>query len=166
MINVSTTTRILSATSVFLFALLSIAQIRGERRRINVVFVGFVDRWSNYGSIGDVPSIRDFLALMRGPSGKESMPPKFIKLRFLYFPQDKSDPIVFAKRDPSEKEFFASREPACDESFSSLSRIGDVAAHDPDLRPSRFLKLSGDEIKLPQPKNLLPCYEVRWPSQK
>lgn len=156
----------LSATSMFILVLITFAQTYDPGRRVNVVLVGLADRWSDFGSIGDGPSVRDFLALIRDRYGKKPSASEFIKLRFLYFPQDRSDPKDIAKKGSAEQEFFARRAQWCDETFASLKASGDVSAHDPDLRPSRFLKLSGDEIKLPQPKNLLPCYEVRWPSQK
>lgn len=125
--------------------------------QMRVVIVGFADRWADYGSRGDTPSFRDFLALRsrKGEAGE------FIKLRLLYWPQDKSDPKQLASGPSREMSFAAAREETCDETFASLSRGKQVSYLDPELKPSRFLFLAKAPAERPRPTLMLPCYQVK-----
>jgi hypothetical protein len=124
---------------------------------MRVIIVGFADRWADYGSRGDTPSFRDFLAIRsrRGEAGE------FIKLRLLYWPQDKSDPKQLASGPSREMSFAAAREETCDETFASLSRGKQVSYLDPELKPSRFLFLAKAPAERPRPTLMLPCYQVK-----
>jgi hypothetical protein len=88
-------------------------------------------------------------------------PHVFIKLRFLYWPQDKSDPESLSENGQQERVLNAKRDSSCDETFASLSHEGDVSYLDPQLKPSRFVHLRGSSTNLPPPQATLPCYEVK-----
>jgi len=139
-------------------------RLRGQAvvgQSIRVSLVGFADRWADYGSRGDTPSFRDFLAVQhQGVAGKRPHD-VFIKLHFLYFPQDKSDPKSLSENGQQERVFKANRDSSCDETFASLSHDGDVSYLDPQLKPSRFVHLRGSSTKLPPSQATLPCYEVK-----
>ena len=133
--------------------------VDGQQLRVNLV--GFADRWADYGSRGDTPSFRDFLAVHhQGVQGKRPHD-VFIKLRFLYWPQDKSDPKSLSENGQQERVLNAKRDSPCDETFASLSHKGDVSYLDPQLKPSRFMHLRGNTTNLPPPQATLPCYEVK-----
>ena len=138
----------------------------GEQENVVVHIIGYADRWSDYGSTGAMPSERDFLATEQKPRSAPNAAGEFIKVRFLYFPQDKTDPKAEMAKGTSRKELDARREPTCDERFSDLSKAGVVSALDPEGRPSGFKRLFYPHAKLPPPTVLLPCYEVRWPGRK
>lgn len=138
------------------FYLFGIAQQLKEQK-LRVLIVGFADRWVDYGSSGGTPRFRDFLAIRLG---QQDVPDEFIKLRLLYWPQDKADPRQLAERSSREITFEALRELHCDESYSSLSRSGKVSLFDPELTPSRFVILRGAPKKRPPEDAILPCYEV------
>jgi hypothetical protein len=128
---------------------------------MHVVIVGFADRWADYGSKGDTPSFRDFLAIRSQPGGRGGAAGEFIKLRLLYWPQDNSDPKRLAEGPSRGMSFAAAREETCDETFSSLSRSKQVSYLDPELRPSRFLFLAKAPSERPRPSLILPCYQVK-----
>lgn len=139
-------------------------RLRGQTvdvHQIRVNLVGFADRWADYGSRGDTPSFRDFLALRhQGVQGKRAHD-VFIKLRFLYWPQDKSDPKSLSENGQRERVLNAKRDSSCDETFASLSHEGDVSYLDPQLKPSLFVHLRGSSANLPPPQATLACYEVK-----
>lgn len=128
---------------------------------LRVLLVGFADRWADYGSRGDTPSFRDFLAIKRGLKGRAAEPDEFIKLRLLYWPQDKSDPKHLADGASREMSFVATREASCDETFASLRKGKQVSFLDPQLKPSRFVFMSHAPAKRPRAQSVLPCYEVK-----
>ena len=138
----------------------------GARQKIAVAFVGYADRWGNFASFTDSPSVRDFLAVLSVHEDLQRATQKFVKLRFLYWPQRDSDPKVLARHPPPLTTFYARRETWCDEQFSSLSREGEVSTVDSKAPPSRFLLLQDGEIKLPSPEERLACFVVNWPTQK
>ncbi len=84
----------------------------------------------------------------------------FVKVRFLYWQEGKSDPKSFSEADQQERVFKAQRDSSCDETFASLGHEGDVSYLDPQSKPSRFIHLRGKLTGLPSPKAALPCYEV------
>jgi len=133
----------------------------GAVPEMRITIIGFADRWADYGSRGDTPSFRDFLAVRSRPGGRNGEPVEFIKLRLLYWPQDKSDPKQLASGPAREMSFAAAREETCDETFASLSKAGQVSYLDPELRPSRFLFLAKAPAQRPIPTLLLPCYQVK-----
>lgn len=133
--------------------------VDGQQLRVNLV--GFADRWADYGSRGDTPSFRDFLAVQHQAVQGKRPHDVFIKLRFLYWPQDKSDPKSLSENGQQERVLNAKRDSSCDETFASLSHEGDVSYLDPQLRPSRFVHLRGSSTKLPPPQATLPCYEMK-----
>jgi hypothetical protein len=143
-------------------ALACYCQTQGQRdhaQRLNVQVVGFADRWANYGSRGDTPSFRDFLAVIP-PKGKRTER-VFIKLRFLYFPQDNDDPKSLAETGRQQRKIVnAVRDSLCDETFANLSRSGEIEFLDPELKPSQFVVLHGDVKGMPANEGLLPCYVV------
>ena len=123
---------------LFFLAVIMIAS-RGRSQgeavaEMHVVIVGFADRWADYGSKGDTPSFRDFLAIRSQPGGRGGAAGEFIKLRLLYWPQDNSDPKRLAEGPSRGMSFVAAREETCDETFSSLSRSKQVSYLDPELR--------------------------------
>jgi len=129
--------------------------------RIRVRLIGLADRWSDYGSRGDTPSFRDFLGVRLNSKSRTGTPTEFVKLRFLYWPQDHADPGDLAKGTSKEEDFDATRDPSCDETFSSLSVGGQISFLDPQLRPSRFVLLPNAPTRRPLRQFVLPCYEVR-----
>jgi len=108
---------------------------------IRAVLVGMADRWADYGSRGDVPSVRDFLAVERLRRSDGVWSSKFIKVRMLYWPQDKSDPRRLVLVPAHEAELMATRETSCDESFSNLSRTGQVSFLDPNSAVPRQISI-------------------------
>ena len=131
-------------------------EVKGQKLR--VLLVGFADRWADYGSRGDTPSFRDFLALRRGQRGALS---EFINLRLLYWPQDNADPKKLAESPSREITLDAAREATCDESFSSLNSSGQVSFLDPEMKHSRFVILQHAPAMRPRAEAILPCYEVK-----
>ena len=149
-----------------LFLIVALLSARGRSQgevapEMRIVIVGFADRWADYGSRGNTPSFRDFLAIWRRPGGRSGEPDEFIKLRILYWPQDKSDPKHLATGPSREMSFAAAREETCDETFSSLSQSRQISYLDPQLRPSRFLFLAKAPAERPRPTLILPCYQVK-----
>lgn len=139
-------------------------RLRGQTvdgQQLHVNLVGFADRWADYGSRGDTPSFRDFLALQHQRVQGKRPHNVFIKLRFLYWPQDKSDPKSLSENGQQERVLNAKRDSSCDETFASLSHEGDVSYLDPQLKPSRFVHPRGSSTNLPPPQATLPCYEVK-----
>ena len=132
-----------------------------KEQPLRATLAGFADRWANYGSIGDFPGFRDFLAVLHQPTPGGTPHDVFIKLRFLYWGEGKSDPKSLSVGVQQERVFDAMRDTACDESFASLSHEGDVSYHDPQLKPSRFVRIQGPLKKLPQPQVSLACYVVK-----
>lgn len=132
-----------------------------ERHAIHVTLVGFADRWADYGSRGDIPGFRDFLAVLHQPGSGGTPREVFIKLRLLYWGQGKSDPKSMSEGKQQERVFDAKRDSTCDEDFASLRHEGDVSYLDPKLKPSRFERIRGSLTNLPPPQASLPCYEVK-----
>lgn len=127
---------------------------------IRVTLVGFADRWADYGSRGDTPGWRDFLGVLRCPREKKCTGNSFVKVRMLYWGEGKSDPRKLADAEQVERTFTAKRESSCDETFEHLSHQGDVNYLDPKLRPSRFVRITGNINRLPALETTLPCYQV------
>ena len=123
--------------------------------------VGFADRWADYGSRGDTPSFRDYLAVLHLSAPDERPNDLFIKLRLFYFPQDKSDPASLSRGGHRLRSFNAERQSSCDETFASLSQNGTLSFLDPKLKASRFVHLHGKIKRLPESKEMLPCNEVK-----
>jgi hypothetical protein len=134
---------------------------RTDSQELRVLLIGFADRWADYGSRGDTPSFRDFLAIKKGRNDRTVESGEFIKLRLLYWPQDKSDPKHLAEGPSREMSFPAVREASCDETFASLSRSKQVSFLDPELKPSRFVFMSNAPSKRPRARSVLPCYQVK-----
>lgn len=137
----------------------------GSRQEIAVVLIGYADRWGEFSSYTDSPSVRDFLAVIQHHRNPQPNSEKFIKLRFEYWPQDHSDPKLFAQEAPPISKFYARRTRWCDEAFNSLSREGESSTVDSKAPPSRFLRLKNGTVSLPSAEEVLPCYVVRWPKQ-
>lgn len=151
---------------VFLILLVFRFSISGHCKQttshpIRVQLIGFADRWADYGSRGDTPSFRDFLAIKKSGNGRKAEPGEFIKLRLLYWPQDKSDPKHLSEGPSRKMSFVAARELTCDESFASLSRSKQVSFLDPQLKPSRFVFMKNAPAKKPLAQSVLPCYQVK-----
>lgn len=136
------------------------AQARGERT-IRVTLVGFADRWADYGSRGDMPGFRDFVAVLHESRPGGASHDSFIKIRFLYWREGKSDPKSFSEGEQQRRVIEAKRDVSCDETFGTLSREGEISYLDPQLKPSRFVHMKGRFSKLPPPQMRLPCYEVK-----
>jgi hypothetical protein len=132
----------------------------GSGQRLHITLIGFADRWADYGSRGDTPGFRDYLGVLHQTTADKHSRDVFIKLRLLYWSQDKSDPKSFSEEGQKERIFKANRDSSCDETFASLSHDGDVSNFDPQSKPSRFIHLHGKLTELPSPKATLPCYEV------
>src|SRR5258708_4365190 len=107
--------------------------VDGQQLRVNLV--GFADRWADYGSPGDTPSFRDFGGSATKGSG-EATAQCFHQTRFLYWPQDKSDPKSLLENGQQERVLNAKRDSSCDETFASLSHEGDVSYLDPQSQSS------------------------------
>jgi hypothetical protein len=131
------------------------------QQELPVKLVGFADRWADYGSRSDTPSFRDFLAILKTSGNNKGSFGQFIKIRIMYWPQDKSDPKQLAEYGPYTMVFNAAREVRCDETFADLSREGQVSFLDPQLAKSHFLRLPDAPTKMPLAKSMLPCYEVK-----
>jgi hypothetical protein len=129
--------------------------------QLRVLLIGFADRWADYGSRGDTPGFRDFLGVLHQPTGGKSSRDVFVKLRFLYWQEGKSDPKHLAEGPAREMSFAAAREASCDETFASLSRSKQVSFLDPQLKPSRFVIMSHAPVKRPRAQSVLPCYQVK-----
>jgi hypothetical protein len=132
----------------------------GSGQQIHITLTGFADRWADYGSRGTTPGFRDYLGVLHQTAEGKHSHDVFVKLRFLYWQVGKSDPKSFSEVGQQERVFKAQRDSSCDETFASLSHEGDVSYLDPQLKPSRFIRLRGRLTTLPSPKATLPCYEV------
>src|SRR5262249_12318652 len=132
----------------------------GSGQQLHITLTGFADRWADYGSRGDTPGFRDFLGVLHQPAGGKRSRDVFVKLRFLYWQEGKSDPKSFSQADQQERVFKAQRDSSCDETFASLSHEGDISYLDPQSKPSRFIHLRGSLTGVPSSKATLPCYVV------
>lgn len=84
-----------------------------------------------------------------------------MKVSFQYWGEGKSDPRRFADSKQVERIFMAERDSFCDETFDKLSQEGDIEYLDPELRPSRFVRIPGKTKTLPSPGTTLPCYVLK-----
>jgi hypothetical protein len=132
----------------------------GSEQKLHITLTGFADRWADYGSRGTTPGFRDFLGVLHQPTGDKRSRNVFVKVRFLYWGESKSDPKLFSQADQQERVFKAQRDTSCNETFASLTQEGDISYLDPQLKPSRFIHLRGRLTALPSPKAILSCYEV------
>jgi hypothetical protein len=161
MMNVSKASRILFLMSLYILLIPNQGYGRaGSGQQLHITLIGFADRWADYGSRGTTPGFRDFLGVLHQPTGGKSSRDIFVKVRFLYWQEGKSDPKSFSEADQQERVFKAQRDSSCDETFASLSHEGDISYLDPQSKPSRFIHLPGKLTGLPSPKAALPCYEI------
>lgn len=130
-----------------------------KEQPLRVTLIGFADRWADYGSRGNTPGFRDFLAILHRKSRREH--DSFIKVRYLYWREGKSDPKVLSKGKQKNQVLRAKRDSSCDETFAALSHEGEISYLDPQLKPSQFVHMKGSVSKLPPPEMILPCYEVK-----
>jgi hypothetical protein len=161
MMNISKATRILFLMSLYMLLISNqgYGQV-GSGQQLHITLIGFADRWADYGSRGTTPGFRDFLGVLHQPTTDKRSRDVFVKVRFLYWGEDKSDPKSFSEADQKERGFKAQRDSSCDETFASLSHEGDVSYLDPQGKPSVFIHLPGKLVALPSPKVALPCYEI------
>ena len=161
MTNILNTKRILLLMALGMLMMSAAGNAQADRgQQIHITLTGFADRWADYGSRGTTPGFRDYLGVLHQTAEGKHSHNVFVKLRFLYWQEGKSDPKSFSEADQQEGVFKAQRDTSCDETFASLSHEGDVSYLDPQLKPSRFIRLRGKSTALPSAKATLPCYVV------
>src|SRR4029077_18549045 len=152
-------TNILKSNGILLLVSLYLLSISNQGRgqagsgqQIHVTLTGLADRWADYGSRGTTPGFRDYLGVLHQTAEGKHSHDVFVKLRFLYWQAGKSDPKSFSEAGQQERGFKDERDSSCAETFVSMSHEGDVSYLDPQLKPSRFIRLRGRLTTLPSPK--------------